>query len=209
MSIFDRMSSIEARMNQLEARLDSDNPGKKAVGRENNNITSGNKGSHQGVSFEHLLNSMSEEKRFKGASGASGVGKWAGDPHDFDGMISSASKKYNVDEHLIRAVIKQESAFNPKATSWCGAQGLMQLMPETAKDLGVENAYDPHQNIMGGTKYLRQLMDMFDGNLTKTIAAYNAGPGAVDKAGGVPDYAETQNYVAKVLGYYRENKGIQ
>ena len=84
----------------------------------------------------------------------------------------------------------------------------MPLMPATAGDLGVKDAYDPRENIMGGTKYLSQLMDMFDGDLTKTIAAYNAGPGAVQHYGGVPPYAETQGYVDKVLGYYQEGKGL-
>ena len=85
---------------------------------------------------------------------------------------------------------------------------MMQLMPETAAELGVKNAYDARDNIMGGTKYLSRLLDQFDGNMTKAIAAYNAGPGAVQQHGGVPPYPETQDYVDKVLGYYQQNKGI-
>ena len=121
-------------------------------------------------------------------------------------MIREASQKWNVDESLIRAVIKQESGFDPKATSWCGAQGMMQLMPETAAGLGVKDAYDPQQNIMGGARYLRSLLDRFDGNISKALAGYNAGPGAVEKAGGIPPYQETQNYVANVLDNYRRYK---
>ena len=127
-------------------------------------------------------------------------------PAEFESIISEASKKYNVDESLIKAVIRQESAYDPQATSYCGAQGLMQLMPETAKELGVQDAYNPRDNIMGGTKYLRRLLDQFDGNMTKAIASYNAGPGAVQQHGGVPPYPETQDYVSKVLGYYEDNK---
>ena len=115
--------------------------------------------------------------------------------------------KRQLDSDFVKAVIKQESGFNPNATSHCGAMGLMQLMPSTAQGLGVTNAYDAEQNIMGGTKYLKGLMDRFDNNKSLALAAYNAGPNAVKKYGGIPPYMETQNYVKNVLGSYERMKG--
>lgn len=213
MSAFDRISDIENRINQLEARLESGNPMRPGAAGGPPRSTSGKSPSHNGVSFESLLNSISEEKRFKGSSPAGGASSsaptsWKGDPKDYDSMIADASKKHGVDENLVRAVIRQESAFNPKATSHCGAMGLMQLMPDTAKELGCKNGYDPYENIMAGTKYLSQLLQTFDGNMTKAIAGYNAGPGAVQKYGGLPPYPETQDYVTKVLDNYRNYKGM-
>jgi len=119
---------------------------------------------------------------------------------ELEPLISEMSGKYGVPDWLVRNVIRQESGGNAAATSPVGAQGLMQLMPGTARDLGVQDAYDPRQNVEGGVKYLSQMMRMFDGDLTKAVAAYNAGPGNVQKYGGVPPFAETQNYVKRILG---------
>jgi soluble lytic murein transglycosylase-like protein len=113
-------------------------------------------------------------------------------------LIAASASEQNLDPALLKAVIQAESGFNPFAVSRTGAQGLMQLMPGTAQALGVENAFDPIQNISGGSRYLRQLLDRFQGDETLALAAYNAGPGAVNKYGGVPPYSETQNYVQHV-----------
>jgi soluble lytic murein transglycosylase-like protein len=123
-------------------------------------------------------------------------------PAHLDALVQQNASTWQVDPALVKAVIANESGFDANATSKVGAQGLMQLMPETAQSLGVRNPYDPQQNIAGGTRYLRGLLDRFGGDTRLAVAAYNAGPGAVEKYGDVPPYAETQNYVQNVLASY-------
>jgi soluble lytic murein transglycosylase-like protein len=125
-------------------------------------------------------------------------------PAEIDRLVSANSAQWNVDPNLIKAIIANESGFNANATSGVGAQGLMQLMPGTAAGLGVSNSYDPGQNVWGGTRYIKGLLDRFGGNVKLAVAAYNAGPGAVEKYSGVPPYAETQNYVQNVLSSYEK-----
>jgi len=121
-------------------------------------------------------------------------------PEQINQLVQQNADIWQVDPALIKSVIANESSFNANAQSPVGAQGLMQLMPETATALGVRNSFDPAQNVAGGTRYLRSLLDRFKGDTRLAVAAYNAGPGAVEKYGDVPPYAETQSYVKNVLG---------
>ncbi len=122
----------------------------------------------------------------------------------YDKVIEKTARKYDMDHALVKAVIKAESNFNSKAVSRKGAKGLMQLMPKTASSLRVDDCFHPEDNIDGGVRYLRYLMNVYDGNLPLTLAAYNAGEKAVARYRGIPPYAETKTYVRRVMRYYEE-----
>lgn len=141
------------------------------------------------------------------ASGASSQSANAAGDH-LDQIVQAAAERHNLDPALVKAVITTESGWNPSAISRKGAVGLMQLIPETAERFGVGNAFDPAQNVEGGTSYLKELLDHYNGDLTKSLAAYNAGQRAVDQSGGIPAYPETERYVQKVTdAYFRPNSG--
>jgi len=144
-----------------------------------------------------------------GAQGTAALGG-TGSTSQYDPLIQQAAARYGIDPAVLHGLIQQESGFDPEAQSSAGAAGLTQLMPGTASSLGVANPLNPAESIEGGARYLSQMMSRFGGNTEDALAAYNAGPGAVQQYGGVPPYAETQSYVQKVLGYaetYRQTSG--
>ena len=124
----------------------------------------------------------------------------------YDSIISQASEKFSLEPSLVKAVIKAESGFDHKAVSSKGAQGLMQLMPDTADEMAVDDPYNPEQNIFGGAKYLSRLMERYNNDVKLVLAAYNAGPERVDKYKGVPPFKETRTFITRVMDYYKEYK---
>ncbi|MDF2942177.1 MAG: hypothetical protein K0S01_1035 [Herbinix sp.] len=142
----------------------------------------------------------------KSSEYSSDFSSYLGETKSLDDIFEQASDKYNVPVNLLKAIGKAESNFNAKAVSRCGAQGVMQLMPATAKSLGVTDSFDAEQNIMGGAKYIAGLLKKYDGDSRLALAAYNAGSGNVAKYGGIPPFEETQNYVKKVMNYM--GKGV-
>ena len=149
--------------------------------------------------------SKSKHAAKKKAAGSKASGTGQRDParyRRYDGLIDEAARLYQLPEPFIRAVMRVESDFNPTVVSRAGAMGLMQLMPKTARSMGVSDPFDVRQNILGGARYLRLLANRFKGDLVLTVAAYNAGEGAVEKYNGIPPYKETQRYVRRVLKHY-------
>jgi soluble lytic murein transglycosylase-like protein len=145
------------------------------------------------------VNAKFEAANFRGS---------ASTPVDIDSAIEQAAARHNVDPNLVRAVVKVESNFNPNAVSRKGAMGLMQLMPATARQLNVKNPFDPEQNVDAGVRHLKQLLESYGGDVKLTLAAYNAGAGAVARNSGVPHYAETQNYVRRITNLYYGGSGL-
>ena len=171
------------------------------------------------VHFTNMRPSGKDRKKYKvylktppirmARSGVVPVPARATDPSRYsryDTSIIEASRTFSIPEPFIRAVIRVESDYDPRVVSVAGAQGLMQLMPATAKRMGVNDSFEPHANIMGGTRYLRYLANMFSGDMVLTIAGYHAGEGAVMKYRGVPPYESTHGYIRKVLKYYNHFK---
>ncbi len=141
----------------------------------------------------------------KSVTSKTSFSSYLGETQSLDEIFNKAADKYNVPVNLLKAIGKTESDFRVQVVSRSGAQGIMQLMPATAKYLGVTDAFDPEQNIMGGAKYIKELLDKYDGNTSLALAAYNAGMGNVKKYGGIPPFEETQNYVKKVSAYMKED----
>jgi len=148
----------------------------------------------------------SEEARpLPGSPAATGATEAATPLSPYEDIIREAALKYGVDPDLVRAVIRTESNFNPLAQSRAGAQGLMQLMPRLAKELGISNPFDPRENVLGGTQYLSKLLDRHDGNVSLALASFNAGPRNVRKYKGIPPFKETRGYVKKITGLLADN----
>ena len=150
--------------------------------------------------FKIFMRDIQKDKRLRTDFG---VRRFTRNPAEFDSIIASCCNQYGVPKSLVKAVIHAESGYNPNAVSSKGAAGLMQLMPGTAQQLKVSDSFNPGDNIRGGVKYLKFLLDTFKGDVSLALAAYNAGLSKVAKYGGVPPYEETRNYVSKVLNYQK------
>lgn len=158
-----------------------------------------------GVNAVNTANNTTNTTATSAVSG--NFSSYLGESQTLDSIFQKAADTYQVPVNLLKAIGKAESGFDANAVSKCGAQGIMQLMPSTAASLGVTNSFDPEQNIMGGAKYISQLLNQYNGNVSYALAAYNAGSGNVAKYGGIPPFEETQNYVVKVTGYM--NQGVE
>lgn len=196
------ISNIENEVNSVESTTSSD-----ATTSTKDTVSSTN--TEEKVTFEELLtsNKVTSEETYNVygynitiPSLSNSKVKEAISQYNIDSIITKASEKYNIPEALIYKVIETESYFNNDCVSSVGATGLMQIMPFNNSYLGITDATDPYQNIMGGVKLLKQYIDMYDGDVKLGLAAYNAGPGNVNKYNGVPPFKETQNYIRKILG---------
>jgi soluble lytic murein transglycosylase-like protein len=196
------VSSVEARISQLEAMIASAGAG-----------SSSPSSSTSAASFDQQLSDATTAQAATATDGTSSTSTTADTGSGsvpYEQQIDAAASKYGIDPAVLKGLIKQESGFNPNAGSSAGAQGLTQLMPGTASAMGVTNLHDPAQSIDGGAHYLKMQLDRFGGDYSKALAAYNAGPGAVERYNGIPPYAETQNYVKNVLAFaqqYRQDGG--
>lgn len=153
--------------------------------------------------FKVFMRDLKKDRKLRTTFRLAGCAR---NPEEFEPIINACALEYGVDKSLVKAVIHAESGYNPTAVSSKGARGLMQLMPKTAQDLKVTNSLDPAENIRGGVRYLKFLLNTFHGDETLALAAYNSGLSKVAKFGGVPPYEETRNYVAKVLNYKKNYK---
>ena len=190
-------ASVMARVGEIESRID---------------MLRGTSPAPQAAPTQSFEAALTQAAATGGQTPAAAVGGLtpvggAGGQTPFAAEIEAAAQRHGLDPALLKGLIRQESNFNPTAGSPAGARGLAQLMPATAASLGVTDVTDPAQSIEGGAKYLKQQLDRFGGDVTKALAAYNAGPGAVAKFGGVPPYAETQQYVQKVQAYADQYRG--
>ena len=156
------------------------------------------------ISNVEQMNEYSKQSGKSTATGSSDFSSYLEKTKSLDDIFDEAAKKYNVSAGLLKAIGKAESDFDANAVSKCGAQGIMQLMPATAASLGVKDSFDAEQNIMGGAKYISELMTKYDGDTSLALAAYNAGMGNVAKYGGIPPFEETQNYVVKVTNFMKQ-----
>jgi soluble lytic murein transglycosylase len=157
------------------------------------------------LTFTNVPNHAGYRRVIKESNGQTYLGSTASSA--YEDLIRSAANRHNLDVDLVRAVIRAESDFNSNARSQKGAMGLMQLMPETARFHKVVDAFDPSDNVEGGVRHLKMLLERYQGNLELSLAAYNAGSGAVEKHGGIPPFAETREYVRRVLRYYDSYRG--
>jgi soluble lytic murein transglycosylase-like protein len=202
--------AIAQRVQQLQSLIEQTR--QSAVSSSVSGAVAGTSTEAQPADFASALQAASTADYSPVAYQASGQAASGGaQSSEYNSLIETAAERNGVEPALLHGLIQQESGFDASAQSSAGASGLTQLMPGTAASMGVANPLDPAESIEGGARYLGQLLEQFSGNTTEALAAYNAGPGAVEQYGGVPPYAETQSYVSKVLGYaesYRQSQPV-